>query len=652
MFMKKAGMLKIFSVNTWFTLTTITFSMVMIMNSCSIHQSKLIPRDIIFGNPVKANPQISPDGKRLAYLAALDGVLNVWVKTIGADDDTVITGDKNRGIQNYFWAQNNAEIYYLQDVGGNENWRLYGVNIETKKVQDLTPFENVQVQITEYNKDYPNEMLIAMNKDNPQAHDVFRLNLTSGEMQLVAKNPGNYLAWVNAADLTIRGAIVSNADGSADLLFGSGDPATWQKIESWDSANSLTSGPLNITQDGKYLYLLDSNNANAVRLTRLDLVNGKTDVLAEDPQYDVSNVIIQPDTWLVQAAIFNKDRQVWKILDESIKTDIEVLSNVDKGDLFISDRDSADDTWIVGFTNDNGPVSFYAYDRTVKQATFLFYARPALKDYTLAKMEPISFKARDGMTIYGYITYPPDASGKHNLPMVLNVHGGPWYRDNWGYNPEAQWLANRGYVCLQINYRGSVGYGKDYLNAGDREWGGKMQYDLVDAVQWAIDKKIADPKRVAIYGGSYGGYASLVGATFTPDLYCCAVDIVGPSNLMTWINTIPPYWSSFRNMLYKRIGNPETEPDFLMSRSPITKVDQIKIPMLIAQGANDPRVNQAESEQIVAAMKAKGIDHKYLLFPDEGHGFARPENRLKFYAEAEVFLAKYLGGRAEETAIK
>jgi dipeptidyl aminopeptidase/acylaminoacyl peptidase len=256
------------------------------------------------------------------------------------------------------------------------------------------------------------------------------------------------------------------------------------------------------------------------------------------------------------------------------------------------------------------------------------------------------------MTIYGYITFPPDASGKHNLPMVLNVHGGPWYRDNWGYNPEAQWLANRGYVCMQINYRGSVGYGKDYLNAGDREWGGKMQYDLVDAVQWAIDKEIADPKRIAIYGGSYGGYASLVGATFTPDLFCCAVDIVGPSNLMTWINTIPPYWSSFRNMLYKRIGNPDTEPEFLMSRSPITKVDQIKIPMLIAQGANDPRVNQAESEQIVAAMKAKGIDHKYLLFPDEGHGFARPENRLKFYAEAEVFLAKYLGGRAETIATK
>ena len=617
------------------------------MNSSSINQFKLIPRDVIFGNPEKSNPQISPDGELLSYLAPLDGVLNIWVRTIGEEDDRAITSDKKRGIQHYFWAQNGKEIYYIQDMDGNENWRLYGVALDTRAVKDFTPFENVQVQITEYNKDYPNQMLIAMNKDNPENHDIYRLDLINGKMDVIARNPGSYLAWVTGPDLTVRGAVSSNPDGSADLFFGSGDQATWKRIISWDSENSLTSGPLNITRDGKYLYILDSNNSNAVMLTRLDIASGRADVLSADSQYDVSDVIIQPESKIAQAAIITKERRDWKILDESIKADIGFLSGIDSGDLIIFDRDSADDTWIVGYNKDDGPVAFYVYNRAIKQASLLFYSRPALKEYTLAKMEPISFIARDGMTIYGYITYPPNLSLKNNLPMVLNVHGGPWYRDNWGYNPEAQWIANRGYVCLQINFRGSVGYGKDYLNAGDREWGGKMHNDLIDAVQWAIDRKIADPQKIAIYGGSYGGYASLVGATFTPDLFCCAVDVVGPSNLMTWIKSIPPYWSSFRNMLYKRIGNPETEPDFLMSRSPITKVDQIKIPMLIAQGANDPRVKQAESEQIVAAMKAKGIDYQYLLFPDEGHGFARPENRLKFYGEAEKFLARYLGGRIE-----
>jgi dipeptidyl aminopeptidase/acylaminoacyl peptidase len=261
-------------------------------------------------------------------------------------------------------------------------------------------------------------------------------------------------------------------------------------------------------------------------------------------------------------------------------------------------------------------------------------------------MEPISYKARDGLTIHGYLTYPPGKE-KKNLPLVLNVHGGPWSRDGWGYDGEAQWLANRGYACLQVNFRGSTGYGKNFVNAADREWGGKMHNDLVDAVDWAVKSGIADPKKVAIYGGSYGGYAALVGATFTPNLFCCAVDIVGPSNLITFLNTIPPYWEPLRKLFYQRIGDPEKDAEFLTSRSPLFKVDQIEIPMLIAQGANDPRVKQAESEQIVAAMKQKGIEYEYLLFPEEGHGFARPENRLKFYGAAEKFLSKHLGGRFE-----
>jgi len=372
-------------------------------------------------------------------------------------------------------------------------------------------------------------------------------------------------------------------------------------------------------------------------------------VIAEDPMYDVGGVVVHPDTYEVQAVTFVKDRQETVILDESIRSDFEAIGKLHHGDLFISSRDDADDTWLVGFTADDGPVPYFSYDRKTKTGTHLFDHRPALNDYELAKMEPVVFESRDGLTLHGYVTYPA-GDERTNLPMVLNVHGGPWYRDTWGYNPEAQWFANRGYVCLQVNFRGSTGYGKEFLNAGNREWGGKMHNDLVDAVNWAIDQGIADPTKVAIYGGSYGGYAALVGATFTPDLFCCAVDIVGPCNLITFINTIPPYWSSFLQIMYERVGNPETDEEFLKSRSPLFKADRIKIPMLIAQGANDPRVKQAEAEQIVQALKDNGVDHEYMLFEDEGHGFARPENRIKFYGAAEEFLAKHLGGRFETSA--
>jgi len=406
--------------------------------------------------------------------------------------------------------------------------------------------------------------------------------------------------------------------------------------------------PIGFSKDGKYLYLRDSRDANTARLVKMDIANASIEVIAEDPQYDVSEVIIHPDTYEVQAVSFYKARNEWMILDESIKNDFNSISKLDYGDFFLYSRDNADRTWIIGFTKDNGPVSFYSFDRKSQRGTFLFDNRPSLRDYKLSKMLPISFTSRDGLTIYGYITYPPWGE-RTNLPMVVKVHGGPWWRDTWGYDAEAQWLANRGYVCLMVNYRGSTGYGKEFLNAGDKEWGRKMHYDLVDAVNWAISQGIANPKKVAIYGASYGGYASLVGATFTPDLFCCAVDIVGPSNLITLIKSFPPYWSSMLINFQKRVGNIDTEEEFLKSRSPLFKVDQIKIPILIAQGANDPRVKQAESEQIVEAMKKKGIQYEYLLFPDEGHGFAKPENKLKFYAIAEKFLAKHLGGRYEKT---
>jgi dipeptidyl aminopeptidase/acylaminoacyl peptidase len=342
-----------------------------------------------------------------------------------------------------------------------------------------------------------------------------------------------------------------------------------------------------------------------------------------------------------------RTHEEWEVFDESIRNDIDAVRALNPGDFGIHSRTLDDSTWIIGFTEDDRPVSYHRYDRATGRSTFLFYNRPSLAKYALASMQPISFASRDGLTVHGYLTVPPGFEDQR-LPMVLLVHGGPWHRDVWGYDPEAQWLANRGYACLQINFRGSTGYGKAFLNAGDKEWGGNMHNDLADAVQWAVDQGVADRDRIAIYGGSYGGYAALVGATFTPDLFKCAVDIVGPSNLITFIETIPPYWESYLEMLHRRVGHPERDKELLESRSPLNHVDRIRIPLLIAQGANDPRVKESESEQIVAAMKTNGIDHEYLLFPDEGHGFAKPENRLKFYAAAERFLAKHMGGRFEE----
>ncbi|MFH2054919.1 MAG: S9 family peptidase [bacterium] len=610
--------------------------------------SELIPREVIFGNPERVLPRLSPDGTLISFVAPVNDILNVWVGTMGADDARPVTKDTLRGIYNYFWAADNEHVMYFQDKDGDENWRLYAVHLKSGEIRDLTPYDNVQVQLIGRDKNFPNELLIAMNQRNPQVHDVYHLDLTNGELLPVAENPGNAAAWVADADFQVRAALFATPEAGYNLMVRENDSSSWQKVLTWDSDDALTSGPVGFTKDGKHLYLFDSRDANATRLVELTLGSGEIEVLAADSIYDVVNVIVDPNTYEVQAAIFAKDKKEIVLLDETIRADFDTLQKLSDGELDLVARDDADRIWLVGFENDDGPLEFYSYNRATKEAKHLFDHRPRLNDYKLAAMKPFSFQSRDGLTVHGYITFPPD-SVRQNLAMVLNVHGGPWHRDSWGLHPEAQWLANRGYICLQVNFRGSTGYGKRFLNAGDREWAGKMHDDLVDGVQWAIDQGYADPQRIAIFGGSYGGYAALVGATFTPDLFCCAVDVVGVSNLLTFINSIPPYWSSFRDVLYRRIGNPESDSEFLKSRSPLFKADQIKIPMLIGQGANDPRVKQAEAEQIVAAMQENGVDYEYMLFEDEGHGLTKAENRLKFYAAAEKFLATHLHGSYEPT---
>src|SRR6266571_3493873 len=547
--------------------------------------AELIPGRVLFGNPERVSPRISPNGTSLAWIAPRGGVLNVWTAPVGADgvdwdSARVVTGDTDRGIRVFAWAHDGRHLLYLQDTGGDENWRLYDVDMETMARRDLTPFDGIQARIIATRKSHRDEVLVGINRDNPQLHDV------------------------SASDVVA------------------------------------------FTGDGRSLLAISSIEVDTGRLVRIDLGTGDAEVLLEDPEADVAGAMIHPDTRDPQIVEVLKDRTDYHVLDPSVEHDWEAIQALHPGDPQPAGRDEADNTWLIAFTDDAGPVQYYAYDRTSQAGSFLFSSRPELSRYDLAGMEPFSFKARDGLTVHGYVTFPPEslAGGRSSLPTVLNVHGGPQARDVWGWDPEAQWLANRGYLCIQVNYRGSTGYGKSFVAAGDREWGAKMHDDLLDAVQYAVDQGWADPAKVAIYGGSYGGYAALVGAAFTPDVFCCAVAIVGPSNLKTLLETIPPYWAPMIAQLYRRVGNPETDQDFLWSRSPLSRAHDIRIPLLIAQGANDPRVKQAESEQIVAALQEAGIEHEYMLFPDEGHGFAKPENRMKFYTAAERFLARYLDG--------
>ena len=613
---------------------------------------ELIPRSVLFGNPERTSPRISPDGTRLAWIAPRDGVLNVWVAPIGGADGVdwaaaqAVTEDTDRGVRVFGWARDGRHVLYLQDVGGDENWRLYDVDLESMARRDLTPFEGIHANIIATSKRRPAEVLVGINADNPQLHDVYRLDLDTGTLVKEIANPG-YAGWVADEDLVVRCAIEPLPDGSFDVLVRDSDPGDWRKLLTIPAEDATSSDVVSFSGDGGSLLMISAAGSNTGRLTRVDLSTGAAEVLAEDPSADVTGAVLHPDTRDPQIVAILKDRMTYVVLDPSVQDDLKAIQALHPGDPVFAGRDDSDGTWLVGFTNDTGPVPYFMYDRASRTGRFLFEHQPALSGYELAPMEPFSYQARDGLEIHGYVTFPPGL-GRSGLPAVLDVHGGPQARDTWGYDAEAQWLANRGYLCIQVNYRGSTGYGKAFVAAGDREWGGRMHDDLVDAVGYAVAQGWADPSRVAIYGGSYGGYAALVGAAFTPGVFCCAVDIVGPSNLKTLLETIPPYWVPVIAQLYRRVGNPETDADFLWSRSPLSRARDIRIPLLIAQGANDPRVKQAESEQIVAALQEAGIEYEYMLFPDEGHGFAKPENRIKFYTAAERFLARYLGGRYEE----
>jgi dipeptidyl aminopeptidase/acylaminoacyl peptidase len=636
----------------------------------------LIPRRVLFGNPDRAQVRISPDGKYVSFLAPRDGVMNVYVAPVGDPGAAKpVTNDRKRGIPMYFWAFDSKHVLYGQDQGGNENWNIFSVDVaKPDDARNLTPSEKVAARITQVSERHPDEILISLNDRDPRFHDVYKINISTGEKTLLVKNPGEIngatiSGFIADEDYRIRFAGGSTPDGGNEFFqpkagaagaAAEGGEMEWESYDKVGPDDSLTTDPQGFDKTGNVLYMQDGRGRDTAALFAVDVKTKQKKLLAEDPRADVGEVLVHPTEKNVQAVSFEYDRQHWKVLDPSIQGDFDYLKTVADGDFSVGSRTLDDKTWVVTYVVDDGPVRYYRYDRPAKKATFLFTNRKALEGQPLAKMHPVVIKSRDGLDLVSYLTLPKGSSdtstaaggsprAKRPLPMVLFVHGGPWGRDAWGLNGMHQWLANRGYAVLSVNFRGSTGFGKKFVNAGNMEWAGKMHDDLIDAVNWAVKNGVADKNKVAIMGGSYGGYSTLVGLTFTPDVFACGVDIVGPSRLVTLFETIPPYWVAGLNMFKQRVGDHTTEEGrkFLDSRSPLTRVDQIKKPLLIGQGANDPRVKQAEADQVVKAMKDKKLPVVYVLYSDEGHGFRRPENNLSFNAVTEQFLATHLGGRAE-----
>lgn len=624
----------------------------------------LIPRDVFFGEAEKESPRISPDGTRLAYLGkSPDGVVNIWARTLGADDDTMMTRQA-RSIPSFEWAPSGKQILFFQDKDGDENTRLYSMDVATGSIRDLTPFPEVRAQELITNPERPREALVGLNRRDPHVFDIHRVELKTGAVKLDTQNPGDVIAWTADRSLAIRAATAIDAKtGDTIIRVRDSAGAPWRDLVRWpfaEAGNDIYQRVISFNRDGDSLLIQSPVGANTTRLAKLSIKTGKEGpTIATDTRCDIWNtlwtvsliaqaaVVLDPKTGEPQAVGFEYIQPEWKVLDPAVKDDFNNLYAAHRGVPFLVSRDAADRVWIVGYIVDNGATPYFVYDRSTKKASYLFTNHPALDDYKLPESQPLVLHARDGLELVSYLTLPPDVES-HDLPLVLLVHGGPWWRDSWGYDPEVQWLADRGYAVLQVNYRGSSGFGKIHLNAGNGQFGpGAMQDDLTDAVAWAISDGTADPNRVAIAGSSYGGYAALTGLTYTPEIYACGVDIVGPTDMRTVIESFPAYSAPRRKRWILRVGN-VLEDDALNQRiSPLYHLDRIEVPLLIGQGANDPRVKIAQSDAIVKEMRARNLPVTYIVYPDEGHGFARPENAQDFHGRMEEFLAKRLWGRAE-----
>lgn len=608
----------------------------------------LIPLRHLFDNPERAAARLSPDGRRLSFLAPRDGVLNVWVRDVEGGDAWPVTDDRLRGIRAYLWSRDSARILYLQDAGGDENHHVYCVDAAGGRARDLTPFAGVRAGLIAAPRATPRHVLVSMNLRDPSLFDAYRVTLATGRLELVGENPGDIAGWQEDREGRVRAAVAQTPAGDTRILVRDDEDSPLRVVAEY--ANEDGGHPFAFTPDGTRLWVGSAKGSDLMRLVELDPADGSERELDRDDEADLSGPVISGLTGDLLGAMYLRDRVVMHAFDDRLAADWEALRKLHPGDPHITGQDAQETRWIVTFDDDRDPGATYLYDRTARTAEFLYRSRPWLDPDVLAPMRPVTITSRDGLALHSYLTLPSGVDPV-GLPAVLVVHGGPWARDAWGYDPEAQLLANRGYAVLQVNYRGSSGFGKAFMHAAEREFAGKMHDDLLDGVDWLVSEGIADPARIAIYGGSYGGYAALVGASFTPDVFAAAISVVGPSSLVTLIRSFPAYWRPLlAGSWFRYVGDPDDPEQLadLEARSPMTRVDDITAPLLVIQGANDPRVTKPESDQIVAALRARGVEVEYIVKDDEGHGFVRPENRMDVYRAVERFLARHIGGRAED----
>lgn len=606
----------------------------------------LIPLGHFFDNPERAVARLSPDGACISWLAPRDGVLNVWVRDVAGGEAVPVTDDRDRGVRSYLWSRDSTRILYLQDTGGDENHHVLAVDASgTGRVRDLTPFPGVRAGLIAAPRATPRHVLVSMNLRDRSLFDAYRLTLATGRLELIGRNPGNILGWQADREGRLRAAYAQTPAGDYELLVRDAEGDELRVVAEF--ANEDGGQPYAFTPDGSRLWVGSARGSDLVRLVELDPADGSEREIDRDEEVDLGGPVISDLTGELLGAVYLRDRVVMHAFDERLARDWEAVRALHHGDPRITGQDAAETTWIVSFDDDRDPGATFLYDRESGASEFLFRSRPWLDPETLAPMTPVRIASRDDLTLHSYLTLPLGVEPR-GLPAVLVVHGGPWARDAWGYDPQAQMLANRGYAVLQVNYRGSTGFGKSFTHAAEREFAGKMHDDLIDAVEWLVSEGIADRGRIGIYGGSYGGYAALVGASFTPGVFAAAVSMVGPSSLVTLVRSFPPYWRPLlASTWFRYVGDPDDPAQLadLEARSPLNRVGDITAPLLVIQGANDPRVTKAESDQIVEALRSRGVSVEYLVKDDEGHGFVKPENRMEAYAAIERFFARHLGGR-------
>ncbi|OQX79081.1 MAG: S9 family peptidase [Bacteroidetes bacterium 4484_249] len=634
--------------NKLLILSTLLIGIILLAGSCSNVQkkpmmAKQIPLEDFFKNPEKSRYQISPDGKYFSFLAPYEKRMNIFVQERGKDEATRLTSETDRDISGYFWP-NNEQILYLKDDGGDENYKLYGVNIDGSNPVCFTDFEDVRTQIIDDLQDIPDEVIIGLNKRNPQVFDPYRLNLKTGEMEMLAENPGNIQGWMFDHDGKLRVAFAIVDGVNTSILYRETEQDEWKDVLTTSFKDNMS--PHFFTFDNKNVIGTSNLERDKSVVVEFDIANGKEiKVLYENPDYDVEGVYYSRKRKVLTAASYTSWKKERYFFDEETRKLFDRLnSELGEYEIGISAYNKDETVFIVRTYSDRSLGSYYIYDKNTDKIDKIVDVSPWIDENEMANVTPVEYKSRDGLTIHGYLTLPKGYTMEtaKNLPVVVNPHGGPWYRDGWGFNPEIQFLANRGYAVFQMNFRGSTGYGKSFWEASFKKWGLEMQDDITDGTNWLIEKGIADPEKIAIYGGSYGGYATLMGLVKEPELYAAGVDYVGVSNMFTFMKTIPPYWKPMLDMMYEMVGDPKADSLLLREVSPVYHVDKIVAPLFIAQGRNDPRVNVDESDQMVEAMKARGIEVEYLVKDDEGHGFHNEENRFDFYRAMESFLKKHL----------